>query len=127
MRRRNFITLLGGAAAWPLAARAQQGERVRRVGVLTGGIDGPGIRTSLALFRTELAKLGWVEERNVRIDVRFGGADAELFRTGAGDLVGLDPDVVVVSFRAALIAVEQLTHTKPIVIIGTGDIARQAR
>jgi putative ABC transport system substrate-binding protein len=122
-RRRDFITLLcGAAAAWPITARAQQRERVRRIGVLTG-VDSPVNRANLAVFQTELARLGWVEERNVRIDVRFGGADADLFRAGARDLVGLDTDVIVVGLRAALIAVEQLMYTKPIVIVGTGDVA----
>ena len=76
MKRREFITLLGGATAWPLAARAQQGERMRRIGVLMGSAESdPEYQGSVASFRDALAKLGWVEGRNLRIDYRWAGGD----------------------------------------------------
>ena len=76
IRRRSFLTLLGGAAAWPLAARAQQGNRVRRIGVLMGGDENdPFTRTVVSAFTQALAGLGWTDGRNVRIDLRWGGDD----------------------------------------------------
>jgi putative ABC transport system substrate-binding protein len=116
MRRRDFITLLG-ATAWPLAARAQQGERVRRIGMLTVG---PG-QAYIAAFREGLAKLGWVEARNLRIELRFGGGDADRIRAYAAELVSLAPDVIVTSTVAATKAVQQQTQTIPIVINGAAD------
>src|SRR5262245_36074499 len=96
MRRREFITLLGGAAAgWPLAARAQQPERVRRVGVLNNlPADGPASRARWASFEQGLQQLGWTVGHNLRIDYRLGGGIAtELARTHAAELVALAPDV----------------------------------
>ena len=82
LRRREFITVLGGAAAWPLAARAQQGDRVRRIGVLMGGGENdPELKRGLSAFTQALADLGWTDGRNVRMDLRWGGADAN--RIGA--------------------------------------------
>ena len=80
MLRRDFITLLGGTAAWPLAARARQGTSVKRVGVLAGAgsENDPLFQPGIAAFREGLAKLGWIEDRNLRIEVRFGGGDAAL-------------------------------------------------
>src|SRR5262245_62360694 len=97
MRRRNFITLLGGAAsAWPLAARAQQGERVRRVGVLMNTApDHPEGKARLAIFRQALQALGWADGRNVRIDARGTSATVENFRKQAAELVAATPDVVL--------------------------------
>jgi putative ABC transport system substrate-binding protein len=81
IRRRDFITLLGGSAAWPLAARAQQGDRVRRIGVLIGGDENdPLAKTLLSAFTQALAGLGWTDGRNVRIDVRWDGGDADRLR-----------------------------------------------
>ena len=93
MKRRQFITLLGGAvAAWPLAARAQQGERVRRIGVLMGGAGRDPIEHArLAAFLDGLRQLGWTDGRNVQIDTRWPAGDAER-RTHAAELVGLVPD-----------------------------------
>ncbi len=124
MRRRDFITLLGGtAAAWPLAARAQQGERVRRVGVLAVGTEGdPPQQARLRAFREELAKLGWVEERNLRIDVRFGGGNAGRIGAFAAELVRLHPDVIVAATGTAITAVQELTRAIPIVMVGAGDV-----
>ena len=95
MRRREFITLLGGAAAWPLAARAQQGDRVRRIGVLMPGVenDPPG-KTSVSAFTQALADLGWTDGRNVRMDVRWAGGDINRVRALAQELVGLQPDII---------------------------------
>src|SRR5438309_4321325 len=96
MRRRDAITLLGGAtAAWPLAARAQQGGRVRRVGVLAGLDETPEGQARLGLFRQTLADLGWIEGRNIRIEVRRIGADNARRQHDAHELVAMAPDVIV--------------------------------
>src|SRR5215470_18050135 len=98
MKRREFITLLAGAAAWPLAARAQQRERMRRIGVLMNltadDPDGPGRITA---FAQGLQEAGWAVGRNVRIDYRWGADDAERARKSAAELVALAPDVLVAS------------------------------
>ena len=96
MRRREFITLLGGAAAtWPLAARAQQAERVRRIGVLMNlAADDPEGQARVTAFLLGLQS-GWTESRNVRIDTRWGGADAERIRRYAAELIALAPDVIM--------------------------------
>jgi putative ABC transport system substrate-binding protein len=90
IRRRQFITLLGGAAAWPLAARAQQGNRVRRIGVLMAGNENDPVRkTMVSAFTQALAGLGWADGRNVRIDRRWTGDDINRIRAIAQELVGL--------------------------------------
>ena len=97
MKRRQFITLLGGAAvAWPLAARAQQGERMRRIGMLThlAADDAEG-QARIAAFVQGLQELGWSVEHNVRVDCRWGAANAELKRRYAAELIALNPDVIV--------------------------------
>ena len=94
--RREFITLLGGAAAWPLAARAQQGTRVRRIGVLMGSDENdPEGERRYSAFRQALAGLGWSDGRNVRIDLRRAGGDDNRTRALAQELVGLQPDIIV--------------------------------
>jgi putative tryptophan/tyrosine transport system substrate-binding protein len=98
MRRRAFITLLGGAAAtWPLAARAQQGERVRRIGVLTAGPrpDDQDAQANIAAFLEGLKQLGWVDGRNVRIDYSWGLGQADTIRRQAAELAALAPDVIL--------------------------------
>src|SRR5215470_14005842 len=96
MRRRNFITLLGGAASWPLAARAQQGDRVRRIGVLmTGDENDPVYKSYLSAFTQALADLRWTDGRNVRMDLRWGGGDINRIRARAQELVGLQPDIIL--------------------------------
>src|SRR5262245_56546434 len=96
LKRREFITLFGGAAAWPLAARAQQGERMRRIGVLMNlGSDDAEGQARNAAFLQGLQELGWTVGRNVRIEYRWGAGDAELFRRHASDLVALAPDVIL--------------------------------
>src|SRR5262245_49614316 len=96
MKRREFITLLGGAAAWPLAARAQQPERMRRIGVLMNGAATETIPQShVAEFVQGLRQLGWSEGRNLHIDVRWNAGDAALARIYAAQLIGLTPDVIL--------------------------------
>ena len=96
LKRRAFITLLGGAAAWPLAARAQQTERVRRIGVLMNlTADDPESVVRVAAFQTSLQELGWSVGRNLRIDYRWGGSDSERTRKYAAELVALAPDVIL--------------------------------
>jgi len=102
MKRRDFLTLLGGATvAWPLAARAQQGERMRRIGVLTAGAaDDPVLQERNAAFLQALQQLGWTVGRNLRIDYRWPGGDAERVRKYAAELVALAPDVILASGTA---------------------------
>jgi putative ABC transport system substrate-binding protein len=96
MRRREFITLVGGAAAWPLATRAQQPQRVRRIGVFTpGAADDPEHQARNAAFLQGLGELGWIVGRNVRIEYRWGAGDYERFRAMAAELVALTPDVIL--------------------------------
>jgi putative tryptophan/tyrosine transport system substrate-binding protein len=121
MRRREFIAGLGSAAAWPLAARAQQGDRVRRIGVMTAG--GPIGQIALAAFREEFAKLGWIEGRNVRIDYRTSSVDPDHLAADAGELVNLHPDVILALNGAAARAAQQRTQIIPIVFAGGGDPA----
>jgi putative ABC transport system substrate-binding protein len=116
MRRREFITLLGGAAAWPLAARAQQGARVRRIGVLINGDeDDPVRQTFVSAFTKALADLGWTDGRNVRMDLRWGGGDINRIRVLAQELVGQQPDIILSGGLAATAAVQRETPTIPIV------------
>ena len=96
LRRREFIAALGGAAAWPLAARAQQGNRVRRIGVLTPGDENdPEYKRRYSAFAQALADLGWADGRNVRMDLRWGGGDINRMRALAQELVGLQPDIIL--------------------------------
>jgi putative tryptophan/tyrosine transport system substrate-binding protein len=120
MKRRTFIAGLGAAAAWPLVARGQQGERVRRIGVLMpfGEID--PLRRIDGL-RQGLAELGWAEGRNLRIDFRWDPRTAEQLHSFAEDLVDLKPDVLVATTIRVVRAIQQLTQTIPIIFIGAGD------
>jgi putative ABC transport system substrate-binding protein len=117
MQRREFITLLGGAAAvWPLAARAQQGDRIRRIGVLTGTrAEDPDSKARLAAFEQALQQLGWTQGRNVRIDYRFAEGDAATSRKQAEELVALAPDVILASGSFSTGTILQATHTVPVV------------
>ena len=122
IRRRDFITLLGGAAAWPLVARAQQGDRVRRIGVLMPGDENdPLVKTFLSAFAQVLAGLGWTDGLNVRMDLRWGGDDSNRIRALAQELVGLQPDIVVTNATPATIALQRETRTIPIVFVGVSD------
>ena len=115
MKRRDFITLLGGAAAWPLAARAQQHERMRRIGVLLNlGSDDQEGQTRNAAFLQALQELGWTVGRNIRIDYRWGAGNAELYRKHAADLVALAP-------ASTIGPVLQTTRTVPIVFVNVTD------
>jgi putative ABC transport system substrate-binding protein len=101
IRRREFIAVLGGAAAWPLAARAQQGDRMRRIGVLTlGDENDPLAKPRVSAFTQALADLGWTDGRNVRMELRWYGDDANRSRGLAKELVGLQPDIIVTTKRA---------------------------
>jgi ABC-type uncharacterized transport system substrate-binding protein len=123
VRRREFITLLGGAAAaWPLAGRAQQAERMRRIGVLTTlEADDPVSRARAAAFVQGLQELGWTDGRNVRIDYRWAAGDAERFRKYAAELVALAPDVILAAASPSLVALQQVSRTVPIVFVQVID------
>jgi len=125
--RREFITLLGGAAvAWPLAARAQQGERMRRVGVLMAWLDtDQDIQARVAGFRQELGKLGWSEGVNVHIEERFGGDNMDHLRAQAAELIDLKVDAILVAGRRAVSVLRQQTQSVPIVLAGISDPAGQ--
>jgi putative ABC transport system substrate-binding protein len=120
--RRYFITLLGGAAAWPLAARAQQGDRVRRIGVLMPFDENdPVMKPRLSAITQALADLGWTDGRNVRMDLRWHGGDTDRVRALAQELVGLQPDIIVTDATPATAAVQRETRTIPIVFASVGD------
>jgi ABC-type uncharacterized transport system substrate-binding protein len=123
LRRRDFITLLGGAAvAWPLAARAQQGERVRRIGALMStAADDPVAKTRGAAFLQGLQQLGWTEGNNVRIDYRWGAGDADRIRRYAAELIELAPDVILASSAPSVASLLQATRTVPIVFAAVTD------
>ena len=134
MKRREFISLLGGAAAsLPLAARAQQ-ERMRRIGVLMSvAADGPQGQARVAAFVNGLQQLGWTDGRNVRIDQRWGAGDAERTRQYGAEPVALDPDVILASGDHSVVALQRATRTVPIVFVlvsdpvGTGYVETLAR
>jgi len=122
MRRRDFIAGLGGAAAWPLAARAQQADRVRRIGILDVAVETDrDAQAHHDVMREELAKLGWIEGRNVRFDLRFSAGDPDRIRVHADQLVRLAPDVIAVTSWAATRTLLQRTRTIPIVFNNVGD------
>ena len=123
MKRRAFITLLGGTAvAWPLTARAQQLDRVRRVGVLVNlGADDAEGRARHVAFRQGLQQLGWTDGLNVRIDQRWGAGDAERARKYAAELVALGPDVILAEGSPSVAALRSATRTVPIVFVSIID------
>jgi putative tryptophan/tyrosine transport system substrate-binding protein len=135
LRRRQFITLLGGAAAtWPLAARAQQTDRVRRVGVLMNlPADDPEGQARIAAFHQGLQEWGWTIGRNARIDYRWGASDAERIRRHAAELVALAPEVILSSGTPSVAALQQATRSVPIVFtqvvdpVGSGFVASLAK
>ena len=137
MRRREFITLLGGAGVgWPLAARAQQAERIRRVGVLIGApadADDEDGQARLTAFQQALQQLGWTNSLNVRIDIRRGGGDAEGIRKHAVELAALAPDVILTAGASTVTPLLQATRTVPIVFttvidpVGAGFVDSLAR
>jgi putative ABC transport system substrate-binding protein len=123
MRRREFIHgILGSATGWPLVARAQQPDGVRRVGVLMGYAEtDPAAQAQVAALRQGLRKLGWEEGRNIRIDVRFPGGDGGAVRTTLTELMSFTPDVLVTNTNLVTAAVRAEVRTIPIVFIGIGD------
>jgi putative ABC transport system substrate-binding protein len=127
MKRREFITLLGGAAvAWPLAARGQQSERMRRIGMLTGLPESdPEARTTVALFRQGMDALGWAEGRNVRIDYRYAAGDTQRIEAFAKELVELRPDLIVARSSPVVAVLLKQTRTIPIVFLQVVDPVRQ--
>ena len=134
MRRREFITLLGGAAAWPLRAHAQQGERVRRIGILNpASADDAVWQTRIGAFQQELALLGWSIGRNVRIDIRWATTDAAEIRKQIAELIALAPDVILAAGDSTVPPLLQATRTVPIVFpvvtdpVGAGYVDSLAR
>ena len=122
MRRRQFITLLGGAAAWPLVTRAQQPERMRRIGVLMNfAADDPEAQVLNLAFVQALQQLGWTDGRNVRIDTRWTGGDPARARTYAAELVALEPDMVLAEGTTVLGSLLQVTRRVPIVFVQVTD------
>jgi putative tryptophan/tyrosine transport system substrate-binding protein len=132
MRRRDFITLVGGAAAWPLAALAQQGERMRRIGILLNFEASEGQARKKA-FTQGLQNLGWTEGANVQIEARWAGDDADRTRRYAAELVALEPDVILASPSPSVAELQRITRTTPIVFanlidpVGAGFVASLAR
>jgi ABC-type uncharacterized transport system substrate-binding protein len=134
MKRREFITLLGGAAAWPLAARAQQPERMRRIGVLMNtAADDPQSQVRLAAFLQGMQESGWAVGRNLQVDTRWGVGDASRLRKHAADLVALAPDVILSGVGATTRSLQGASRTIPIVFaeaidpVGAGFVASLAR
>jgi putative ABC transport system substrate-binding protein len=122
MRRRAFIMLIGGAATWPLAARAQQGERMRRIGVLMNvAADDPEAQARNVAFLQGLHELGWTDGRDVRIDYRWAAGDADRLRRYAAELVALAPDVVLASGTSTVGPLQRASGTVPIVFAGVAD------
>jgi putative ABC transport system substrate-binding protein len=131
MRRRDFIAgIAGSAAAWPLTAHAQQGDRVRRMGVLMGYAENDSeAQAWVAAFREELEKLGWTDGRNISIETRWAASDAEAMRRFAKELVALQPDIIVSQLTVTTAALLEQTRTIPIVFamvadpVGSGFVA----
>jgi putative tryptophan/tyrosine transport system substrate-binding protein len=134
VKRREFITLLGGAAAWPLAARAQRPERMRKISALTNlAADDPEALGRITAFVQGLQQLGWTDGRNVQIIARWAAGSADNFRKYAAELVALAPDVILATSTQAVLALQQATSTVPIVFVqvidpvGAGMVASLAR
>src|SRR5262245_33162967 len=122
MRRREFVIGLGGAAAWPLTARAQQPERMRRIGVLLpAAADDPQQQTWVAVFLQPLALSGWTIDHHVRIDIRWAGPNAAEIRRHATELVALGPDIILAQGNTAVGSLMQASRTVPIVFALAGD------
>ena len=126
LRRRDFVTLLGGAAAsWPLAARAQQVERMRRIGLLMGVADDREGQARVTALKQGLQDLGWTEGRNIQIETRFGGAEAGRIRADTAELVALAPDVLVGQTTPVIQVLRQATSSIPIVMAAVNDPVEQ--
>jgi len=134
MRRRDFILLLGGAAAWPITTHAEQPDRPRRIGVLmTGRESDPGQQARITAFLQGMQQMGWIDRSNIRVDIRWGGGDSAKARANAAELVGLAPDVIVATGSASMGPLTQISGTVPIVFlivpdpIGAGYVNSLAR
>jgi putative ABC transport system substrate-binding protein len=122
VKRREFITVIGGAVAWPLAAHAQQAERMRRIGVFsTLSADDPEWQARLAAFHQGLQELGWIVGRNIRIEHRVGPGDEDYLRRRAAELVVLAPDAIVVNGTSPLTPLLQATRQVPVVFVNVSD------
>jgi len=122
VRRREFIAVVGGAAAWPLAGHAQPSDRVRRLGVLIPFPENDPLNQSyMTAFTQALGRLGWVEGKNIRIDYRFAAGDPTLFKTYGAELVGLAEDAILAQGSPVVAALQQQTRRIPIVFVGVGD------
>jgi putative ABC transport system substrate-binding protein len=121
IRRRAFIGLIGGAAAWPLVARAQQPDRMRRIGVLMGIEEDSEGQARIAVFRRALHALGWIEGRNVLLNYRWSGGDVAHSRQYANELLSMRPDVIVVNSTPVALAVKDTTRTTPTVFVQVSD------
>jgi putative tryptophan/tyrosine transport system substrate-binding protein len=122
MRRRKFITLLGGAVTWPLAARAEQQDRMRRIGVLMSFAESDAAaQADVTAFRGELAKLGWTEGHNLRIELRWTASDPDRIKTFAKELVDLRPDAILSQSTPMTAALVSETQTIPIVVVVVSD------
>jgi putative ABC transport system substrate-binding protein len=122
MRRRDFVAGLAGATAWPSVARAQQGDRIRRIGVLVGReTNDPEATANLSELTRRLSELGWTDGRNVRMEFRWGAGSVDRIRTMAKELVGLQPDVILALGTPVTAALQQETRTVPIVFMGVSD------
>jgi putative ABC transport system substrate-binding protein len=122
MRRREFIAALGGAAVWPLTVRAQQGDRIRRIGLLLSwGESDPEGQGWVGAFVQRLRELGWTDGRNIRIDYRWGAGDETRIRTFAAELVGLAPDLILGNTTTVLATLKRATGTIPIVFLQVSD------
>ena len=121
MKRREFMSFLGAAASWPLAARAQQPDRVRRVGVLMGIADDPEGQTRISVFRQALRALGWIEGRNVQFIYRWSAGDVTQARPLAKELLDLRSDVILANSTPVAVAVRDVTHTTPTVFVQVSD------
>jgi putative ABC transport system substrate-binding protein len=120
--RRKFVVALAGAAAWPLAARGQQGDRLRRIGMLMSQDENdPEGKLRYSALTQALAGLGWTDGRNVRMDVRWGGGDTDRMRALAQELVGLQPDIILANSATATVPLQRETRTIPIVFVGAAD------
>jgi len=125
MRRREFITLVSGAAAWPVLARAQQTERIRYVGILLGSTDNPEVRRLLDAFMESFKALGWTEGRNVWFDIRWTGGSPQNNAVQAQEMVRQRPDVIFAAPSNVVIALQKETHTIPIVFANVSDPVEQ--
>ena len=134
LKRREFMTLLGAATAWPLSVRAQQSDRMRQIGVLMAHAgDDPQVQARIAAFQQALATLGWTDGRNVKIDIRWATTNADELRRHAAELVASAPDVILASGTTTAAPLLQATRTVPIVFtvvidpVGAGFVASLAR